>query len=49
VKVKVTVYPFGKAVTTDLQSAAELHNFIDSWFSLSTRGDIEIAFDNESE
>jgi hypothetical protein len=49
VKVKVTVYPFGQAVTTDLDSKAALHNFIDSWLSLSTRGDIEIAFDSESE
>lgn len=45
----VTVYPFGKALTNTLDSRAELHNFIDSWLSLSTRGDIEIHFDGESE
>jgi hypothetical protein len=47
VRIKVTVYPFGQAVTADLKSAAELHNFIDSWFSLSPKGDIEIKFDSE--
>lgn len=46
-KIKVTVYPFGKAVTTVLTSKAELFNFIESWFSLSPKGDIEIAFESE--
>lgn len=40
----VTVYPFGQPLTNTVHSEEDLFNFLRSWFTLSPKGDVEIAF-----